>query len=285
LKFILGYPKVKLFVESEMGWLADERQLPMWTYDAPFLMRDTGWLQAWGGQMMRMYANSPVSVVDLRAADAYTQGHVPFALNIPAGVFRDHVLVPEQLAAVLGQAGVNRAHEAVVISGAGLTKDAALAFLLLEKIGQQKVSIFMHTMDEWTRLGYKLTSSPTVLGPRKTAHDLSIEPTSYEPRPRKDVIVTDASVTQRPYPKVFVASGATVPGSSPRGTIVHVPFAQLLNGNGTPKPAHEIWNVLAKAGVPRYAELVCFSDDPGEAAANYYILKLMGFPDVKVLVR
>ena len=27
-----------------------------------------------------------------------------------------------------------------------------------------------------------------------------------------------------------------------------------------------------------------FSDDPGEAAANYYVLKLMGYPDVKVLV-
>jgi hypothetical protein len=29
---------------------------------------------------------------------------------------------------------------------------------------------------------------------------------------------------------------------------------------------------------------VCFSDDPGEAAANYFILKLMGYPDIKVLV-
>lgn len=39
-----------------------------------------------------------------------------------------------------------------------------------------------------------------------------------------------------------------------------------------------------KAGVPRYAELVSFADDPGEAAANCFILKLMGYPDVKVLM-
>ena len=26
------------------------------------------------------------------------------------------------------------------------------------------------------------------------------------------------------------------------------------------------------------------TDDPGEAAANYFILKLLGYPDVKVLV-
>jgi hypothetical protein len=34
---------------------------------------------------------------------------------------------------------------------------------------------------------------------------------------------------------------------------VHVPYTELLNANGTPKPAAEIWKVLAKAGVPRYA--------------------------------
>ena len=51
-----------------------------------------------------------------------------------------------------------------------------------------------------------------------------------------------------------------------------------------PKAAKDIWNILTKAGVPRYAELVFFSDDPGEAAANYFVLKLMGYPDIKVLV-
>ena len=45
----------------------------------------------------------------------------------------------------------------------------------------------------------------------------------------------------------------------------------------------EIWATLRKAGVPRYAEIICVSDDPGEAAANYVVLRLMGYPDVKVL--
>jgi 3-mercaptopyruvate sulfurtransferase SseA len=66
--------------------------------------------------------------------------------------------------------------------------------------------------------------------------------------------------------------------------VVQVPYTDLLNADGTPKPAKDIWNTLSKAGVSRYAELVCFSDDPGEAAANYFILKLMGFPDVKVWI-
>jgi len=36
--------------------------------------------------------------------------------------------------------------------------------------------------------------------------------------------------------------------------------------------------------IPRYAEIVCFADDPRDAAVDYFVLKLMGYPDVKVLV-
>ena len=68
------------------------------------------------------------------------------------------------------------------------------------------------------------------------------------------------------------------------GKVVHVPYTELLKADGTPKEAKDIWAILSKAGVPRYAELVAFSDDPGEAAVNYFVLKLMGFRDAKVLV-
>jgi 3-mercaptopyruvate sulfurtransferase SseA len=70
----------------------------------------------------------------------------------------------------------------------------------------------------------------------------------------------------------------------PEGKVIHVPYTDLLNANGTPKAANDIWNILVKAGVPRYGEMISISDDPGEAAVNYFILKLMGYPDVKVLV-
>jgi thiosulfate/3-mercaptopyruvate sulfurtransferase len=284
LKYLLNYPKVKLFPESEMGWLSDERELPYWTYDAPHIMRQTNWLQFWNNQMIRMFVGAKISVIDVRPADAFNQGHVPFALNIPADVFKNNIGNPEKLAMILGPAGVDTSHEAVVISGAGLTKDSALAFVLLEKLGQKKVSVFMDSMDQWTKLGFKMTKDATVVGPKKAPRDVSIPPTTYSETSRKDVIIADAKSTEGVYPKVFIASGKDVPAKVQDGKVVHVPYTDLLNADGTPKAAKDIWNILTKAGVPRYAELVCFSDDPGEAAANYYILKLMGFPDVKVLV-
>jgi len=284
LKFLVNYPKVKLYKESELGWLSDERELPYWTYDAPFLMRETYWLQFWGGQRIRTFGGGHVSIVDVRPAGAFDQGHLPFALNLPADVFKSHITNPDKLAEILGPAGVNAYDEAVVISGVGLTKDAALAFVMLEKLGQKKVSVFMDSMEKWAKLGFALTKDATVVGPKKVPQDLSIPPTNYPGNFRKDVIITDPKSTQGLYPKVFIASGKDVPARAQDGKVVHVPYTDLLNADGTPKAAKDIWNILAKAGVPRYAELVCFSDDPGEAAANYFILKLMGYPDIKVLV-
>ncbi|NYT66803.1 sulfurtransferase [Alcaligenaceae bacterium] len=50
IKILAKYPDVRHSTESQMGYLHDSRDLPFWTYDAPYLLRDTQWLQWWGGQ-------------------------------------------------------------------------------------------------------------------------------------------------------------------------------------------------------------------------------------------
>jgi 3-mercaptopyruvate sulfurtransferase SseA len=284
LKFLLDYPNVKLFPGSLLEWVSDRRELPVWTYDAPFLMRETQWLQFWGGQIARMYGISNVSIVDVRPADVFKQGHVPFAINIPADVFKSNVSSPQKLAEFLGSAGVSASNESVVISSGGLTKDAAFAFLMMEKLGQKKISVFMDSMDKWAQLGFKVIKDTSAEGSKKTPQNLSAPSAGYPAKFREDVVIANPGSTQGVYPKVFIASGKDLPAKIQDVKVVHVPFTDLLNADGTPKAAKDIWNILAKAGVPRYAELICFSDDPAEAAVDYFILKLMGYPDVKVLV-
>jgi hypothetical protein len=120
--------------------------------------------------------------------------------------------------------------------------------------------------------------------PKKAVRGLFIRPTTYPVDLRSGVVIRDSQPIEGLYPKIYLASGKLLPAKVPDGKVIHVPYAELLNANGTPKAAKDIWNTLAKAGLPRYAEIITFSDDPGEAAANYVILKLMGYPDIKVLV-
>jgi thiosulfate/3-mercaptopyruvate sulfurtransferase len=273
LRFILNYPNVKMYQDSELGWLADERQLPYWTYDAPFLMRDTSWLRFWGGPRIRSVGLAHVSIVDVRPSGAFGQGHVPFAVNVPAEVFQSNLKTPARLAGILGSGGVDRSHEAVIVSSGGITKEAALAFVMLESLGQERTSVLIDSLDKWSQPGSALTKDATALSPQTYAGQVAPE-----------VVISNPKSTHGVYPKLFLASGKEIPATAQEGKVAHLPYTDLLNADGSPKPAAEIWNALTKAGVPRYAEIVCFSDDPGEAAVNYFVLKLMGFPDIKVLL-
>jgi thiosulfate/3-mercaptopyruvate sulfurtransferase len=284
LKFLLGYSRVKLYQGSQLEWVSDQRELPFWTYDAPYLMRETKWLQFWGGRMARMYGISHVTIVDVRSAAEFSQGHVPFALNIPADVFKSNISSPDKLAEILGPAGVNASHEAIVVSESGLTRDAAIAFVMLEKLGQKKISIFLDSQEKWKQLGFTLTTDATIVGSHNDPNDISIPPTNYTRNFRGEVIITNPESTHGLYPRVFIASGKNVPPKTLDGKVVHIPYTDLLDSVGKPKVAKDIWDIMTKAGVPRYAELICYSDDPGEAAVNYFILRLMGYPDIKVWV-
>jgi thiosulfate/3-mercaptopyruvate sulfurtransferase len=288
LKFIAGYPRVSLYVGSQLEWLQDKRGLPMWTYDAPALQRDRNWVNAWTGKMMRTYGITRQSVIDVRPAQAYAQGHVPYALNVPAEVFANHLDAPEKLADVLGRAGVDPSFEAVIVSDGGVNPRSALAFLMLERLGQKHVSMLMDSVDEWGLGGLPLTNEPTAVGPKKSPFDLSIPPRPYRAEVRPGVLIRDPAASHGHFDKVFVASGATVPAGlatkAAGAPVIHLPYSALLNADGSPKAAKDIWSVLDKAGVPRFAEIVTVADDPGEAAASYFILKLMGWPDVKVMI-
>lgn len=282
IKFLAGYDNVKHFPESQLGWLRDDRELPFWTYDAPYLLRDSQWLQWWGGQRTRTLGSIHVSIVDVRKPDEYKEGHVPFALNIPADTFRANLGKPEALSALLGPAGVNPNHEAVIVSDKGLDKDAALAFVALEALGQRKVSILTDDLGIWANQGFQLREEPTVVGEKKVRHDLTIPVVDYKAEPRNNVLFNPKDSAAAGFPRVYIASGDKLPAKTLDGKVAHVPYHTLIDANGKPKPANEIWDILQKAGVPRFAQLVPVSDDAGEAAVNYTVLKLMGYPSVQL---
>ena len=287
LKFLAGHPDVRLFQESQRAWLQDPRELPVWTFAAPQLLRDTNWLKAWASPMLRGFGISAVSVLDVRAAADFQQGHVPQALNLPAGLIRQNLHQPQALAALLTQVGLNPEHEAVVLAEGGLSEDAALAFMALEGLGQKRVSVYTDNLDIWVDRGQQV-AKPTA----PTAATSASSPAAKPAKPYTAVARKKQLLAQRPlaeagaYPRVYIATGVQAPdAASDRyadGRLVHLPHQQLLQPDGRPKAAKDLWTMLEKAGVPRYGELVLVDDRPGPAAVAYLVLRLMGFADLKV---
>jgi 3-mercaptopyruvate sulfurtransferase SseA len=153
---------------------------------------------------------------------------------------------------------------------------------MLERMGQKKVSLLVESVDDWALGGLQIAREPTTVGAPKSAQDLAVPATTY-----RAGAVTSKSAS--PYPVVYIAAGSQAPARAPKGAadgakVVHLPYTDLLDGNGLPKPAKDLWNLLEKTGVPRYAQIVVFSEQVGEAAANLFVFRLMGFSDVKVWV-
>ena len=171
LKFLLGYPKVTLYQESEMGWLSDERELPFWTYDAPFLMRESSWVQSWGGQRLRMYRVANVSIVDVRPAAAFDQGHVPFALNDPGR----RVQGPSRHARRAGRGPGSGRRQPVSRSGCRVRSrvDQGLGAGLRhagETGTEEGVRPRWTPCDAWAQRGFPATKNATVVGRDERRH-------------------------------------------------------------------------------------------------------------------
>ncbi len=299
---LLGYPDVKVYRESQREWLRDERQLPFWTYAKPRMLRDAKWLNGWNHWMLRGAGASKLNLIDVRDAASYAKGHIGFAINLPADVFANALKQPTSLAttlpALLSTAGVNSVDEIVIASDGGLNRASALTMLALHALGHEHVSVLNATQEEWQLAGYTLTKEPTTVGIPKSPRDFVVRPTSYNiasaaapaatpSSAQSAVLVSRHGRAPSDAPRIYLSSGATPSAAPADGTLVHVPYTKLLDGiaaHGKPKPAHEIWSILEKAGVSRYAEVVTLADDLGDAAINYALLKLMGFANVKVLV-
>jgi len=273
LKMLAGYPDVRLFQESQLAWLRDERQLPFWTYGRPQLLREADWLAGWDAPLLRRMGVTRMAVLDVREPTAFALGHLPHAQNLPAAWIERHLHDPQALAAGLAERGVRPDDEAVIVGEGGVNEASALALLALEQLGQRSVALLRQSVDEWGLRGQTLS--------REAA---AAKPASYAPRGKGGALIRQPAESQGQFPKLYLISGEQRPAGLPAGEVRQLPYRELLQADGSPKPAHEIWALLKKAGVSRYAEIVCVGQRPGEAAANYLLLKLMGFSDVKVLV-
>lgn len=291
LRELAGYSQARLFVESQMAWVQDSRQLPMWTVASPTLLRSTPWLKTWTNPMLRAFATLRVDIVDVRPAAAWQLGHLPFARHLPVDTLRAELAKPDAAAAARGiadlasAAGVDPAREAVIVADGGLSREAALAFVALELAGQQRSSIFLDSVERWAEQGN------TVARPRPDAP--AAGPKVYTAAPRLQLVAgpapAGAGAGPDAYPVVIFDAGAEpskAAASAAHGArTVHLPYTRLLGADGAPLAAKDLWTTLDKAGLPRFARVRVTADDPGAAAVTYVVLRWMGWPDVLIALR
>lgn len=278
IRHLAGFERVKLYVGSQLEWVRDERGLPLWTDAQPALRRSIAWLNGWNQSMLRQFGVAGLSVIDIRPRTAYDAGHIPFALHVPAAALREHMRDPQRLAELLGAAGVNPTDEAVIVGERGLDADVALAWRLLTELGQARVSFLDASLEEWALQGAPLTRVPTEVGAVAAGPDrFAVPAVSYRATPRASADPAARAATGGgAWPQIVWQAGAA-PASSAQGAVM-LPVRDLVGADGRLGSAHALWTQLAKAGLPRYAEVTIDATDPGERAQALLVLQLLGHP-------
>ncbi len=282
-KYLLNLKNVSHYTGSMLAYEEDPRILSKWDYEDPRELRDNYYLSQMGGQRHKTLGFHGINFIDLREPGVYTAGHPEYTINIPYSVFKAHWGKWDAFAKLIGPMGVNRDYEAVVW-GYGLSKESALAYFMLKFMGQTKTGIGYSSVENWKEIGQKMTERPTVVRAPEVPWDLALNPTDYKALGQLGMI---ADLEKKPvFPRIFVDSGEKasttikVPGEAR-----HVPYTGAAKGEiGMLDWVKVYWHFKKDNNLPKLAEIVCFADDPAEAAFNWFALKQAGYPNVTILM-
>jgi thiosulfate/3-mercaptopyruvate sulfurtransferase len=227
-------------------------------------------------------------LLDLRPPDAYAAGHIPGAIHVDLWGVSLIDTDPAPLKAfmwmiehVLAIHGVDASTPLVVYDDQSGVR-AARAFWFLEYFGHPSVQILDGGFNAWIKDGLPVTrdAAPAATSDWTGARDDLRVATWKDVRNalgRGDVVILDTR-TDGEYLGTTVRArrGGAVPGA------VHIEWTRNLTPAGDFKPASELKQMYADAGVTPDREVIAYCQGGYRAAHSYIALRLLGYPRVRV---
>ena len=227
------------------------------------------------------------TVLDLRPAEAYANGHVPGAVHLDLFGLSLVDTDPAPLRAfmwmiehVVGARGVS-AETPVVVYDEQSGIRAARAFWFLEHFGHPAVRMLNGGFGAWTRDGLPVSHEGTAPAASTWTggRDERILATWREVRRALDdpgaVLLDTRSDGEYRGSTVRAARGGAIPGA------VHIEWTRNLTPEGEFKPAEELSRMYQAAGVTPDREVITYCQGGYRAAHSYVALRLLGYPRVR----
>jgi thiosulfate/3-mercaptopyruvate sulfurtransferase len=231
-------------------------------------------------------------VVDARSRDAYAKGHVPGAISLDpmaSGLrtgpeaekpftLKDHA----EVAAILGRAGITAGDHVVVYDQTGMMATALLA--VLEWAGATHVSYLDGGIEGWHAAGFHLethaVTRPAVAFTGRPHPSFVVDGASLQGMLGKPgVVVLDARAIHRILGETRhekAARAGAIPGAT------SLPLGALLMDNGALKSPEELLWMLRTCGITPDKTIVTTCDTGVAASDAFFLLRWLGFPDVRV---
>jgi thiosulfate/3-mercaptopyruvate sulfurtransferase len=234
--------------------------------------------------------DATIAIVDMRPLDAYNQGHIPGALNLPwqklAQPNTDESQIglwQGQMMELLGSAGITPGNMVVSYDDAG-NLFAARMRGVLKYLGHEHAAVLDGGLPAWTQLGEPVTTEAT-LRPAVT----------YTGTANPGLLATSQYVLDNlgnPGVQILDARPTASYTGEAAGTDLHaghIPGALNLDWNNlvetesprTFKSADELQAAFDSAGLSRDKEIIVYCVSGPASAEAMLTLQMLGYPNVR----
>jgi len=213
---------------------------------------------------MKSVSSSDV-VIDVSNGDSYAKSHIKNAIHIPTKDFlngKGNLKPNDELAKVLGDAGVSRDASIVLYGNKESSGEAEFAFLMLRYLGQKDVKLLDGSLADWKAAGLPEEASEN----RKPGVE-------YKPEVKSEVM-TDYDYVKSGQAQIvdarpFVEFGkGRIPGSTALDPANIIKGDKIKNG----EDLGYVFDRLSKD-----KPIVVYSSDYNRSSLVWYALQLMGF--------
>ena len=215
-------------------------------------------------QPLKSVSNSDV-VIDVSNGESYAASHIKDAIHLPSQNFLNgegDLKTAEELAGLLGQAGISNGDSAVLYAGQESSGQAQFAFFVLNYLGQKEVRILDGSLADWKAAGLP----EEVLEKSKPAVE-------YSPQVRSDVMAEYDYVKSGQAQIIDVRSFVDFGKGRIPGSIALDP-ANVVKGDKI-KGVGDLTAVFSR--LDKEKPIVVYSDDYSRSALVAYALQLMGY--------
>jgi len=233
-----------------------------------------------------------VVVIDARDRASYDKGHIEGAISLDpmasglrtgSAAEKPFVLMPHQeVAAILGRAGLGADDRIVVYDQSGVSSLALLAGL--QWAGATSVSYLDGGIEGWHAAGFHTSTEAAI--PAARTFNGSAQPALVADSDtvarligQPKVVVLDIRAIHRVLGETKYAQAGragAIPGS------VSLPLGALIMDNGALKsPAELLW-MLKTRGITPDKSIITTCDSGIGASDAFFLLRYLGFPDVRV---
>jgi thiosulfate/3-mercaptopyruvate sulfurtransferase len=213
---------------------------------------------------MKSVSSSDV-VMDVSNGNSYASSHIKDAIHIPSKDFLNgegDLKTDEELAKVLGDAGVSRDDSIVLYGSKESSGEAEFAFLVLRHLGQNDVKLLDGSLADWKAAGLPEEASANIL-PGKEYKPL------VKPEVMADYEYVKSDQAQIIDVRPFVEFGkGRIPGS------IALDPSNVIKGDKIKKEA-DLRTVFSR--LDKEKPIVVYSDDYSRSALVWYALQLMGY--------